>query len=1177
MSDGLDELIAVVKSVEPVAGVATLDHVDRARRAVAEGAPYRSPPVQLDDEQRATMVIALKRAAAIAVAAGDVASAEHFLGIADTFADDEQRAELAAGRADPAGFRGLVHGRYLIAMRKERRARAAWSRVKKTTRDETLRRAAIAELQAPRPIDSAPSLFTFNGVGVRLAGRRDPRPDGSYIATHCICFAFIPLIPLRAYRVRDAGSKHYLFTAREQLSPFARIARLVVVAAVALGLGGATVSSYLDDPDRLARKRLDGALALERGDDPEAALAALDAALADTAGAGVGDRAQRAGAAIVRLSATYVASPFGRDAVDPAHRVVVRYRALPEAARGGVARDAMLAALDRWIAALTGPEDLEGRLLLLRDGAAIAADRRYDEPIYGARRALATSLEAEAPLDAVAVLVAPPTEPGLATMATLILEKLIDQPSVLADAGEDIDAWLAAAPANEPLRDTIEHARTLGAEARTEAEAEGVTAEQLAHMQTQRPWDQHVAVQLARAELAAGKPAAAEKRLRGFGPPARLIREARYVLAQIALDDGRLDVADELLSRLLRGRLPRFLAARATLDTATQELWARLDLQLRTGQIPASLREELEGSTERIQQEKIVAWGASEAEADPKVAAARASYAEYGDVVRFALGAGTVKLRRAQALDGGARDAMLADAERAFLAIRTEAEGQPEYQLGLGEVYARLGKAADSEAAFQKVLDRGDADLTLAVARVYRELGSTERATAVATGVYEQGDTVHKHAAAVLLFLMAGTEDDRAAWLSKADPTEPFVRTSKLELDGRRALLEGDHAACDRAFAKAAEAHLAMGGDGINNAALAQQSRFFCTGDLRTLAQAEATLERAYRAAPDNPLVVGNLTAMLAQDAELRVIGRRIDVTALRPRGDEVAAIIGALLDGSERETVLGELATDRGTRRSDELTAQEEILTPSGTTAYERRLQRARRRRDPKAMSDVVARLRAAKSLDTSDAVRGRERWVAGELDADLLENEASVLARADAIATAKGVDARTRAAAHLIAGHAHALRAAIQGDASEAKRAEGELTAAVELWPALEIHDAIASTIVDEAGLAADAARWKQERRLRSSIDVVARLVAAHDPLGEAVRASPQWALLATVVAADRGRPGLDAWRLARLLGDAAALGRARPALSDEMIRLALDADEILTPGDPTIADDRALLAAP
>jgi hypothetical protein len=179
--------------------------------------------------------------------------------------------------------------------------------------------------------------------------------------------------------------------------------------------------------------------------------------------------------------------------------------------------------------------------------------------------------------------------------------------------------------------------------------------------------------------------------------------------------------------------------------------------------------------------------------------------------VPVSLAAGSVKLRRAQAMSGPARNAMLEDAERTFLAIRTEAEGQPEFRLGLGEIYARLGKTTESDAEFAAILAKNDPKLSLHVASVYRDIGSIARAKQIASQVFESAASpVKEHAASLLGIITEGNEGEAESWFHKADQQDPFVRTSLLELEGSRLDREGKTVECAAKFAAAAKAHLAL-------------------------------------------------------------------------------------------------------------------------------------------------------------------------------------------------------------------------------------------------------------------------------------------------------------------------------------------------------------------------------
>lgn len=47
--------------------------------------------------------------------------------------------------------------------------------------------------------------FTMRGCGTKFYGKRDNGPDGSYVTTEWITLVYLPLIPLRSFRVRPTG------------------------------------------------------------------------------------------------------------------------------------------------------------------------------------------------------------------------------------------------------------------------------------------------------------------------------------------------------------------------------------------------------------------------------------------------------------------------------------------------------------------------------------------------------------------------------------------------------------------------------------------------------------------------------------------------------------------------------------------------------------------------------------------------------------------------------------------------------------------------------------------------------------------------------------------------------------------------------------------------------------
>ncbi len=1170
--------------IAPVAGAVTGAQLEEVRARLAElGAAAAA--VSRDDDLDTALAMLHGRCAAIAIAAGDQAAAARWLADALRFSrDEDQRAELEAAAGQPERFRALVHGRYLFAQGQERAARRLWKQLGKgAPARDAIARSAAAELKAPRPLDGKlPTLWSYNGFGIRFAGHRDEWANGTYATTQCVTALFIPLFPIASYRVASDG-EGWIVLAREPLSAFARAMRYALVAAIALVIAGVALNSHFNDPARLARQRFDRALEAAAGSPPEAALRELDAVLAapDLHLAGRA-RAQRAGAEIVRLTAGMAPRPFRREHVDHGNRLVQRYKLLPAAAQGGAAQDAVVDAIEGWVQELgEGADTAEARLALLRLGAD-AADARRSGPlltrITATRLAVADAKSADWPLDALAVLVEQPHE-GAMARATKIVARLVESPSSLVEAGADLDRWLAAVSQADPLRKAVLEKRELAVAGRKEAEAEDLAPAQLAAMAKQRPWDQYVQLRLARAEADAGKLDAAAARLDGLGPHGLLVREARLLLAQLSSALGKLELADALLAGMLAGRLERYLAASSALEQADQRATDRVKLALQTGDVPVHVQTKYQAATGEDARSAIInEWAQDQIAQDPAVQRAREAYLAVADVVEISLAAGMVKLRRAQVLAGAEREAMLRQAERTFLAIRTAAEGQPSFRLALGEIYARLGKTAESEAEFAAVLARNEPELSLRVAHLYRNLGSVERARQVATALHEgKHEARFGHAAAELLGLLETGRDDEAAegWYRKANQADPSVRAALLELEGRRLLRQGKRAECAAKFAEVARMHLQGARPNHNNAAVSHGMRYQCSGDLAALADAEAAFEKAHREAPEDPIVAGNVYSTTDSNSKLRVLGKRLDMGKARLNGGDADVILGSLVDGPERDALLADLAADRGAQRAAALLPQYELLAPNNPSPYREGFDSARLRRDEAAALAVVDRARRAKKLDTSEAARYREEHASGASDAKVLELlAASIERREDALSRRPA--GKTRAAVLMLAAGARLSLGVRKADRAMLARAREETLEAMKLWPALDATSFVTSSLIDEAGLAADAAAWSKLRRERSAAAALAKLAAEGSPIAAAIRASKPWGEVAGHLRADRSRPGVDDLRLARLVGDAALEARANAVLGDKLARAGLELAVLLDPGDPTTKEDLAYLDA-
>jgi len=108
---------------------------------------------------------------------------------------------------------------------------------------ETTKKRAV--LGDAKPIGSAPTMSTINGIGTTLYGKRAfDKSTQTYIATLFFVVLFIPVFPFAAYRVRHVGGNQYQFYGKVPLTKWAFLPTILIAVLILFMI----ISNSLDSP-----------------------------------------------------------------------------------------------------------------------------------------------------------------------------------------------------------------------------------------------------------------------------------------------------------------------------------------------------------------------------------------------------------------------------------------------------------------------------------------------------------------------------------------------------------------------------------------------------------------------------------------------------------------------------------------------------------------------------------------------------------------------------------------------------------------------------------------------------------------------------------------------------------------------------------------------------------------
>jgi len=1060
----------------------------------------------------------------------------------------------------------------------------------KRSKIPTIASVAQEYVNAPTPLTSAPTLFSLNGFGARLYGARDRADDGSYIATRYVTALFVPILPLDAFRVWDGGDGSYTFAGKVPLPRTARLWQwLVLVVALVGGIGGSGVA-YWQSTGRRLRSALREAQALETAAHDTAsranAIERYEGVMQDFGEKVEAAELTPAAAGITRLALANVPEPMKPEHLDPALGALRRVAMLPAETRDGGASQIVADRAEAWTASLgDGREaELATSVQLLDAAARVCADA--DKTRLAARHRalelkLAGILAPAFPLAAIRIYASRTSDPEALKAAAPLISSLNSEPSVWLELAPELASWAEEASAGGTpeliglageVRVRLENAHKREGDPQRKALLESDDEKALEQAVKATPGDQELALALVGLLRGRGEPKAALDVLSALGQPGRLVSEAQLALADVLGDLGEWARAEQVLERSLIERMPRYQAARSDYEAAA----AALEERLSNERLPPELDRELEAAPENERRGLYRKWVAEKFEADPELARLGERAKRLSSVVPVALSLGTIQLRHAAEASGAERERLLARAERSFLSIQSEAAGVPRFHLGLGQVYHRLGKAQEGEREFGALLEKKDPDLSLEVARAYRELGLVARARAVALSVYDAAKPPTKHQAATLLSLISNDRDEQERWLRNSNQDEPFVRVSLLEIAAQRLYSEGKLDAADVKFAEAAREHerdAEHNSAAANNAALAHGWRYACTGDVAHLGRAVKLMERSMALEPDNPIAMTNTAPILEHRGMIAVLGRWLKPAELRLNSAEAEFLVDSMLEGEKAAELRSALERNLDVRRARDLTRRAELLAPRDPDVYSAQASWFVRFRDMAGLRALRDRLRRAPALDTSQFVDRRKQWLSGEQDEQQRKHHRAAIERYSR--TVPGLDANRDAPSLaalwvLIADEEDDLATLDLAVEPSAKAVEA-LRKADGLWPAIGAKAALAPFLVRNALIAGSAGSPELVKAVRADLRTYSTTMLVHRLLQAkssaavgALRARPELAQAAAIQRELGAPPTLFDWAIGRAAGDTALIASSRAAFQREQLALESEIELLLEPGE-------------
>jgi tetratricopeptide (TPR) repeat protein len=474
-------------------------------------------------------------------------------------------------------------------------------------------------------------------------------------------------------------------------------------------------------------------------------------------------------------------------------------------------------------------------------------------------------------------------------------------------------------------------------------------------------------------------------------------KEGARILGQIYARQGKIEEAYPLLQAYTENRLKAWRNVEQTQMETVKQVQREIVEELKNKTAPGFDFRGFQSAPEAEKNRILDDYFAMRLKDHPRYRKTQEEVRQVARVVPVALDFGIVLLRRGQGMaDPAARKKELERAEKTFLAVRSAAGRLQEFNLFLGQVYYWLGRHDEGRKLFDQLLENKKTETMMDVAMALREVGAQSEARELAEKAYSQTtDPKKKYWAAEMCSVLALELDEKITWLGRADPNDRKVQADLANTRGQKALQESQDTEAAKHFREAVQIYGDMPESflTLNNGALSQIGLFQVTGDRAALETALANLEKALALKPSDTILLHNVADSLLCRSLWDVIGKDIDLGALKRSGN-IDLLQFLYRDSKSRVALRERVKNNPGVNKARSYYERLRVLAPKNPRIYSTLSRQYFFTDELDKLQELAKRLEET-TLDQADAMRRQMEDYQGKNDVKLKKITAGVVGR--------------------------------------------------------------------------------------------------------------------------------------------------------------------------------------